>query len=275
MNRAAQIAPGLALACLLGACSEALLADHPPPAVADLIEQALPGYAWRDNDRHIGFGDFDANGLDDVAMLLSGDEDWQLVVFRQIEGGHYRADMIEQFPGNDLEFKRRFPTDDLALEAVAKGMPLELNGMVVDDATAETAGLALRLPADEQTAILFRWNATQQLFGTTRIRLAAAPSGTTCAYDPKSNAPNPLGMRAFITIEERDGNTTFIYEQFPETLSGTALVTIASRRELIFHQTPIDQARALMREDPSYYHELTDDNDPAGFAPIDATLICE
>jgi len=101
MHGAAGFAPCLALICMLGACAKASLADHPPPVIADQIEQALPGYAWRENDRHIGVGDFDANGLDDVALLLTSPDDWQLVVFRQIEGERYQADVIEQFPGSD------------------------------------------------------------------------------------------------------------------------------------------------------------------------------
>jgi hypothetical protein len=274
-GRAARLALGWMLVCMLGACSEVSRADHAPPVVAEHIEQMMPGYAWRENDRHIGFGDFDANGLDDVAMLLIGPEDWQLVVFRQVGSERYEADVIEQFPGSDREFKRRFPPDDLLLETVARGTPLELDGAIIDDAAEDAASLALRLPADEQTAFLFKWNKAQQLFGTTRLRLAAASSGTTCAYDPKSSLPNPLGMRAFVTVEERDGDTTVVYERFPETLNGVTPVTLATRRELVFYETPIDQARALMREEPSYYHQLTGDDDPSGFAPIDATLICK
>ncbi|MGI9418466.1 MAG: hypothetical protein ACR2RA_11570 [Geminicoccaceae bacterium] len=265
----------LALVCALGACATPTLADHPPRAVTDQIERTLPDYSWRENDRHIGFGDFDANGLDDVAMLLSGSDDWQLVVFRQMEDERYQTDVIEQFPGNDHAFKQRFPPDDLAIEAVAKGGALDLDGTIIDDAATDAASLALRLPAAEQTALLFKWNPAQQLFGTSRLRLAEAPSGTSCAYDPQSGVPNPLGMRAFVTVEERDGNTTFVYERFPETLEGVAPATLAMKRELVFHQTPIDQARALMREQPSYYQQLTDDDDPAGFAPIDATLVCQ
>jgi len=95
------------------------------------------------------------------------------------------------------------------LEAVARGTPLELDGTVIEDA----ASFALPLPADEQMALLFQWSKTEELFGTTRLRLEAA-GGATCAYDPASNIPNPLGMRAFVTVEEREGDTVFVYEQF-------------------------------------------------------------
>ncbi|HCF27265.1 MAG TPA: hypothetical protein DEV81_08705, partial [Cyanobacteria bacterium UBA11049] len=36
-----------------------------------------------------------------------------------------------------------------------------------------------------------------------------------CSYDPKTGKTNPLGMRTYITVETREGNTIFIYEQFP------------------------------------------------------------
>lgn len=199
----------VALALMLAACAPTTQASDLPLPVVGLIQEELPGYhppSTNQNDgRQIGWGDFDANGMDDVAMLLHGSDDWQLVVFRQLEGGSYRADVIEQFPGDDREFKRRFPAQNLELKTVAPGATLEVGG----------------------------------------------------------------------TVEEQDGNTTFVYEQFPQNLAGTAVATLATRRELVFHQTPIEQARALMREQPGYYRELTGDDDPAGFAPIDASLACQ
>jgi len=98
----------------------------------------------------------------------------------------------------------------------------------------------------------------------------------TCAYSPESGQPNPLGMRAFVTAVEQDGNTTFRFEQFPTPVgSERPGVTIASRRELVFYGVGADQARQLMLNDSSYYSELLGYTSPKGFAEVNAVLVCQ
>ena len=100
--------------------------------------------------------------------------------------------------------------------------------------------------------------------------------GTTCAFDANSGKQNPLGMRAFVTIQESEGNTTFVYEQFPSPVGGTrTAVTIAQRRELTFYNTNIATARQLMLATPTYYTTLLGSEDPEGFAPVNAVLTCQ
>jgi hypothetical protein len=102
----------------------------------------------------------------------------------------------------------------------------------------------------------------------------AEPSQT-CAYNPNSGAPNPLGMRAYITITEEKGDTTFLFEQFPSPVTGGAeQVTIASSRALTFYGIKVDRARRLMLQNPTYYAELVGYDDPQGFAPVNAVLAC-
>jgi len=106
--------------------------------------------------------------------------------------------------------------------------------------------------------------------------VARAEPTRTCAYDPESGLPNPLGMRAYITVTEADGNTTFLFEQFPSNvgIDPSVPVTIASSRELTFYETPLDRARTLMLENPDYYSELVGYSDPEGFGPVNQTLAC-
>ena len=267
----------LAQACTLEEDAPAARADDLPPAVTRQVERAMPGDDVRKaakNVSHFAYADFDDNGLEDVAVLASEGEDWQLVIYLQVTKGRYQPVVTETFPGDDRAFKRRMSPDDMVLETVAEGVPLELDGAVIDDAGETGDGLVVRLPPSEQSVLLLRWDPTRQLFGTTRLHLAAATAYARCAYDPSSGLPNPLGMRAFVSAEEQDGNTAFVYEQFPQTLAGSAAATLAVRRELVFHGTPIDQARALMREEPGYYRELTGEDDPAGYAPVDESLTC-
>ncbi|HEY9641434.1 MAG TPA: hypothetical protein V6C57_13185 [Coleofasciculaceae cyanobacterium] len=107
----------------------------------------------------------------------------------------------------------------------------------------------------------------------------AEPSRT-CQYNPDSGVPNPLGMRAYITVTEEKGDTTFLFEQFPSPVASssrsnsTEQVTIASSRALTFYGVGIDRARTLMLQNPKYYAELVGYDDPEGFAPVNAVLAC-
>jgi hypothetical protein len=99
--------------------------------------------------------------------------------------------------------------------------------------------------------------------------------GTTCAFDANSGKQNPLGMRAFVTIQESEGNTTFVYEQFPSPVGGTrTAVTIAQRRELTFYNTNLATARQLMLDTPTYYTTLLGSEDLEGFGSVNAVLAC-
>lgn len=114
---------------------------------------------------------------------------------------------------------------------------------------------------------------------------------TVCAFDPSAGAINPLGMRAFITVSEIDGNSVFRFEQFPSFVSsGVASgqaggppvdVDVASERTLTIYETPIAEARQLVVNNPPYYAALLglDDTDQVmgenGFGPVNDTLTCQ
>jgi hypothetical protein len=103
---------------------------------------------------------------------------------------------------------------------------------------------------------------------------SAAPSRT-CSYDTNSGVPNPLGMRAYVTIIEDKEDTTVLFEQFPSPVGGGQVsATIASNRKLTFYGMKIDGVRTLMLQDPRYYTELLGYEDPEGFAPVNAVLVC-
>jgi len=104
---------------------------------------------------------------------------------------------------------------------------------------------------------------------------ASAEPTRICQFDPDLGVSNPLGMRAYITISEEDGNTTFVFEQFPSNIgNGQVPATIASQRFLTFYETDLASARRLMLQNPEFYSELVGYPDPEGFAPVNATLTC-
>ncbi len=104
---------------------------------------------------------------------------------------------------------------------------------------------------------------------------AATPTAT-CSYDSSSGKPNPLGMRALLTLEEKEGDTTAKYWQFPSRVGKTATppATISSTRELTFYKTNLAAARQLLLKNPMYYQELLGSTAPEDFKPVNDTLKC-
>lgn len=97
----------------------------------------------------------------------------------------------------------------------------------------------------------------------------------TCSYDPQSEKPNPLGMRTFITAVEKDGNSIFIYEQFPSVIPSDKPIAIENKRTLTFYNTKLEKARTILRENSDYYSELVGYPDTEGFAAVDEVLKCK
>ncbi len=96
-----------------------------------------------------------------------------------------------------------------------------------------------------------------------------APAGSvSCAYDPDLG-PNPLGMRAFVTIEAADGDVTFTYEQFPNADGRGARINTRT-----YEDTSLDQARARMRDNAGEFLALTGIEDAGLYAEIDRVLRC-
>ncbi|MBE9031785.1 hypothetical protein IQ266_18790 [filamentous cyanobacterium LEGE 11480] len=109
------------------------------------------------------------------------------------------------------------------------------------------------------------------------VRAETSNLAATCAFDTGMGKPNPLGMRAYITAVEVNGDTTFTYEQFPANVSGKTGVaaTIAQRRMLTFYKTTTAEARELLLQNPAYYAELIGNKDSAGFKPVNDVLRCQ
>jgi len=105
------------------------------------------------------------------------------------------------------------------------------------------------------------------------LSCAASSSSRVCQYNPESGKPNPLGMRSYITITEDEGSTIVTYEQFPSNVDEN--VTLTTKRELTFHDTPLDTARVILLQNKNYYSELVGYDDPEGFAPVNEVLTCE
>jgi hypothetical protein len=113
---------------------------------------------------------------------------------------------------------------------------------------------------------------------------AQTPTPTTvCSYNSNGGVPNPLGMRAYITVSEIAGNSVFVYEQFPSPVAAATATpaqpaTIANRRTLTLMSTPIADARQRVVAQPAYYAELLGTSVESlqgdGFGKVNDTLLC-
>jgi hypothetical protein len=91
---------------------------------------------------------------------------------------------------------------------------------------------------------------------TAPVQAAEPLQPITCAYDPSSGMPNPIGMRASVTLYERGGHTEAVYEVLPSPVAGEARVTVAHTRTMTFYDMSTSEVRQLMLRAPSYYREL-------------------
>lgn len=100
-----------------------------------------------------------------------------------------------------------------------------------------------------------------------------------CSFDPALGQRNPFGGRAYIVVTEKDGDTQFLFEQFPvpvlDKRGQGRSITIESARTLIFYDTDIETARGLVRRNLEYYYALIGYEDIAGFSSYDEAMSCD
>lgn len=96
-----------------------------------------------------------------------------------------------------------------------------------------------------------------------------------CSYDPTLGEPNPLGMRAYVTITVEADTVAFTYEQFPGPVGdGSEPITLATARTLTFYQTDLEQARQRLVNSPELYGELLGSDPLEGFAALNQLITC-
>ncbi len=96
-----------------------------------------------------------------------------------------------------------------------------------------------------------------------------------CAYDPSSGKANPLAGKAFISINEIEGDTIFTYQILPSQKNrGTTRTVVAQQRELTLENTSLEKARQLLVSAPDYYTDLLGYESSSGFGAVDQSLTC-
>lgn len=104
---------------------------------------------------------------------------------------------------------------------------------------------------------------------------AITPPTQSCAYDPASGKPNPLGDRAALTIEETGGNTVFTYQEVPSRVNrGPSVVVVAPKREITLENTSLEAAKQILLNNPAFYNDLIGYESATGFGVVSASLSC-
>jgi hypothetical protein len=117
------------------------------------------------------------------------------------------------------------------------------------------------------------WEATAKC--TTKAVTKSAPVKPTCAYDPTSGKPNPLGMRSYFTLTTAQGRIDAAYEQFPSNIGAGVPATIATKRTLsVFETSNVDDVRAALKDPASGLAKAVLGEMSAVIAKIDETLKC-
>lgn len=100
-----------------------------------------------------------------------------------------------------------------------------------------------------------------------------------CYFDQSSGQMNPFGGRAFITVIETGGDTIFTFEQFPSPVISKnepgRTTTIENTRTLVFYDTDVETARALVRMNLEYYYSLIGYEDVTGYSSYDEAMTCK
>ncbi len=113
-------------------------------------------------------GDFDGDGLMDVALLAVGDEDWRLITFNQISAGTFKAYPLDPF--TSARWTAHNAPQDFRLEALSAGDAVSIDGTVVESSRRAFETIVL-LRSGGKELWQYRWYAKGDFYAVTRHHL--------------------------------------------------------------------------------------------------------
>ena len=144
-----------------------------PSSIKVLIEKEFASYripkqkdiqgVWKDRidqkrSTYYTSGDFDGNGLEDLAMILLGQKDWKLVAFHQISKGQYKAYPFGTFVGDDQLFTVEHSTQRFYLSTLKKCQKPGTKGKEWSSSTFLYDTILLIENESSPSAQLYRWS---------------------------------------------------------------------------------------------------------------------
>ena len=121
-------------------------------------------YPKKDAVPYACWGDFNGDGLTDIALILIGKIRWKLMVFNQTANGNYEAFEASGYPGPDKEFTRYHPPDRYHpthryhIYTLKAGQKLKVDGLIVWDVQFKFDTIIFSILGESRSGILFVWS---------------------------------------------------------------------------------------------------------------------
>jgi hypothetical protein len=109
-------------------------------------------------------GDFNGDGLKDVALLLIGKGEWRTIAFHQTSENSWKWLKLERFPGSDKLFKQKNRPQEFYLYTLKTGMKLMLGERVLDRSVYQYDTIAFYRFGDSKNVMQYRWNAKRDVY---------------------------------------------------------------------------------------------------------------
>jgi len=103
------------------------------------------------------WGDFNGDGLTDVALILIGQDRWKNVAFHQTAEHIYEAERLGKFPGPDKRFVRVHPPQRFILYTLKAGEKLKFGEEFDDISQHQFDSIAFGLSKDPTDVVQYKW----------------------------------------------------------------------------------------------------------------------
>jgi len=118
---------------------------------------------------YAAWGDFNGDGLTDVALVLFCEDRWRLVDLHKTADGFYKeVDLEGSLPGHE-EFTLSHPAQDFRLFIVAAGEKLVWEGQPVEASEHDCDSVAFFSISQPANGMLCRWLKDKKFHSTTRF----------------------------------------------------------------------------------------------------------
>ncbi len=157
-----------------------------PESLAALIVAKFPGLriptvddmtgAWaafskREAVPYACLGDFNGDGLNDVALILIGKDSWKNVAFHRTSGDGWESLKLGKFAGRDKEFTRQNPPQEFRLYTLKAGEKLKIGARIVERSKYKFDSIAFYGLGTRDSLIHYKWNAKHNLYVATVYHL--------------------------------------------------------------------------------------------------------
>lgn len=138
------------------------------PTAEDMTGAWAPYLDRMDAVPYATWGDFNGDGLTDVALILIGQGRWKNVAFHQTARHTYEAQRLGYFPGPDKRFVRVHPPQRFILYTLKAGEKLKFGEKHVDVSQHQFDSIFFGLSKDPTSAIQYQWEPDPNFYSANR-----------------------------------------------------------------------------------------------------------